>query len=142
MHLHMNSNEIIFQNKTKSITVLNLLERGYVMIELNGRVDKEDYKHGFQVASDTMAIHRGHNLVINASKLGQTDPEARAWLMRRLMPETMKRLGHMNVCVVLPQSVFQKMAINLVVKAAKALRKPINIKLFESTEEATEWQAA
>ncbi|HAA11658.1 MAG TPA: hypothetical protein DCE41_08145 [Cytophagales bacterium] len=132
---------VIHQNEEGNISLRKPDIPGFIFMQLSGKMELEDYKAAFIKATDALEEVGAQTLLVEASKLNQTDPEGRAWLMKRHLPDTMKRLGRLNVGMISPRSMFQKITLNLAIKALKALGKPVDVKVCDDMQEATAWLA-
>lgn len=129
----------IHQAAGGNVSIHDVSDQGFLLMVMAGNVSVADYKKGFETLTQLMEEKGLKTLVMEASELRQSDPEARAWLMKKHIPDLLRRLGRLNLAMVSPKSIFQKMAVNLVVKTMKALGKPVDIKPCDELEEGFVW---
>ncbi|MEL6535935.1 MAG: hypothetical protein AAFQ98_11010 [Bacteroidota bacterium] len=130
---------VIYSNPENNISLHRPDIPGFIFMQLSGKLGLSDYKAAFMKATDALEDTGSQTLLVEASTLNQTDPEGRAWLMKKHLPETMKRLGRLNMGMVAPRNMFQKLTLNLAIKTLKALGKPVDVKVCDSMEDATKW---
>ena len=131
---------MVHENKAGTACIYRDDVHQYFMIELRGMVDIQDYKDAFNLLLD-MALETGYaNAIYNLIGLSKSDPEARAWFIKKFIPHANKKIkGHRKSAIVSPASSFQQMALSFVVKGMKLMGMPVTIKYFDTQEEAIAW---
>ena len=111
-----------------------------MMIELSGKVDLVDYKDAFEKFTEHVYQSGYSKLLYDVRQLTATDPRARAWYMTSHLPKAFKTIsGDLKCALVKPSSLFQRMTMEAVVKGSKALGRKLDVKFFESLDDALEW---
>ena len=140
--MRVDTHDLLYQSEAQTFSVYRATDGPYIIAHLKGIVDKVEYRKGFEQVGKFMLEEPCYNLLIHTKDLTHTDPEARAWLIKRKIPDTVRALGHMNTAVVIPASTFQALATKLVMTGVRLLRKSLQIYTYQTLEGAAEWVSA
>ncbi|MEL6534144.1 MAG: hypothetical protein AAFQ98_01970 [Bacteroidota bacterium] len=126
--------------KTRVATMEELpIQEGY-LITFRGELTLADYQEVYPRALDIVVDTGWKKLVFNMLEMTKDDMQGRAWYLRQHLPEVFRKVGDGFRCgVIQPTSSFQRFALGLVIKGIRATGKKIEIKFFDTEQEAVDW---
>ena len=130
--------EMVFTTRVSTMEALH--DKQAYLISIYGEMTLEDYKQVYPKALEFVVESGWKKLIFNLLELTKDDSQGRAWYLRKHLPEVWKKMGGGFKCALIqPTSAFQRMAMNLIVKGVKAMGKDIELKFFDTEEEAIAW---
>lgn len=133
--------EPVFQSEGGNVSLYHFPEHQCYSLELKGMVPVPHYKEGFnQLLARSLEV--GYNRVVyKLDGLTKSDPEARAWYVKKFLPAAMKEYKEQGLrsAVISPKSTFQQMALKFITGSMNAMGYKITMKYFDSLEEALDW---
>jgi|GEM_PF-2358021 len=132
----------VFANAEDTAIIHEVGNPHFFRLRVRGTLTTETYKEAFNKLREHMEPAMCPRMLYDASGLNASDPEARAWLIKSFFPEVTKVFDEPLVAaLILPQSMFMKMVVNIVTKAMTVFGKSFVIQSFDTEAKASEWLA-
>lgn len=132
--------EVVYHNAGNTARVYRNQADAYIMVELTGAVQVSDYREAFTTLLKELANTGYQKLVFNLKALSKSDPESRAWLMKKFLPQAFHAIkGEAKAAIVSPTNTFQELALQMVLDSVQTIAYKTEVKYCQSVEEATAW---
>lgn len=133
--------EIIFENAAGTARIYDHSHQGCGEIALFGSINHVDYKEAFNTFATFLQTKEYAKVIFNNQALVKDTLPSRAWFLTKFIPNTHKKVkaSLYRVAVIVPSNRIQRITVETIAKAAKAIAVPMEVQFFENTAEALEW---
>jgi hypothetical protein len=133
-------NQILYENLTLGARVTYFTDKNMVLVDSWGdHSDEASYKLYFETFLKTYPYSQHACLLIDTTKLTKSTSSNRAWFSTSVAPRFFKGFEHqqkIKIAIVIPKGLFEKLAIEILIKAAQALGQKVQLKSFNDAVEA------
>jgi hypothetical protein len=134
---------ILYENLTLGARVTYFEEKNMVLVDSWGDHSEEaSYKLYFETFLRTYPFDKHACLLIDTTKLTKSTSSNRAWFSTSVAPRFFKGFQHpekIRIGIVIPKGLFEKIAIEILIKAAVALGHKVQLKSFNDAVEAEKY---
>ncbi len=134
---------ILYENLVLGARVTYIEDKNIVYVDSWGDHSEEiPYKQYFEAFLKAYPYDKYANLIIDTTKLTKSTSSNRAWFTTNVAPRFFKGFSNpekVKIAIVLPNSLFEKLAVDILIKAAHAFGFKVSIKGFKTYAEAEEY---
>lgn len=131
---------VVYETASKQCHIAINEELGYIQLHMEGKVEVEEYKEVMEKLLQIALPLPYTHVIYDIKGLTNTDPRARAWYVGTFLPKATKTLDRdLRSAMIQPSSLFQRMAVNTITKAMKAMGVKAETKYFDDKQSALDW---
>ncbi len=136
-------NKVLYEDLILGARITYFEEKNLVLVDSWGdHSDEVAYKIYFETFLKTYHFDKHANLLIDTTKLNKSSSSNRAWFSTSVAPRFFKGFENpekIKVGIVIPKGIFEKLAIEILIKAAVALGQKVQLKSFNDVGEAEKY---
>jgi hypothetical protein len=128
----------IFKNQSGTVSIV--LHEQYAIYKMSGEINLQDYKEGFNRLLKEVKTSRLDSVLFDYTELKSDPALGRAWFVGKFVPNSKKILtSNSHFAIAQSSSMFQRMALEFIVKACNEMGLKFKVKYFDKLSEAQIW---
>lgn len=130
----------IYQNDQNTTSIWIPEDDDFVLVQLSGAVDHENYKAVFDKLFQIITVYKYRNIIYDLKELSYTEEHSKAWFATMFLPKVIKNLGtNFSTAIIRPSNSFEGSSVDFLTELGQKLGFTNTVCSFDNRDQAIYW---